>query len=233
MPNTTGEVIFQSRGDAGRKLALKLKDYQARPDLVLAIPNGGLPVAFEVAIALEGRLDIIVSRKIPIPLRPEGGFGALTDDGTVILNEELVKGLNLTREQINNQIRQVTASIFQRSLLYRGNRPISVVSGKAVVIVDDGLASGYTMLAAVESVRKRRPEQVIVAVPVASQTALEQVEKVADKVITVITSNATEFYLSDFYHYWNDLSDNDALKYLEDWRSYRFRQNIRALREKH
>jgi predicted phosphoribosyltransferase len=233
MPNTAREDIFQNRGDAGRRLAQKLQDYQVKSVLVLAIPNGGLPVAFEVAIALDAKLDIIVSRKIPIPLRPEGGFGALTDDGTVILNEELAKRLNLPREQINHQIRLVTANILQRSLLYRGNRPISIVSGKTVVIVDDGLASGYTMLAAVESVRKRRPEQVVVAVPVASQIALEEVEKVADKVVTVMTSNATKFYLSDFYRYWNDLGDKDALKYLEDWQSYRFRENIRSLREKH
>jgi predicted phosphoribosyltransferase len=232
MPNTAREDIFQNRGDAGRRLALKLKEYEAKSVLVLAIPNGGLPVAFEVAIALDGKLDIIISRKIPIPLRPEGGFGALTDDGTVILNEDLVKRLHLPREQINHQIRQVTANILQRSLLYRGNRPISIISGKTVIIVDDGLASGYTMLAAVESVRKRRPKQVVVAVPIASQVALEEVAKSADKVVTVITSNADKFYLADFYRYWNDLSDKDALKCLEDWQAHRFRENIRSLRER-
>ncbi len=211
MQSSGKETMFESRRDAGKKLAEKLADYKGRPVMVIGIPNGGMPIALEVALALGADLDIIISRKIPIPLRPESGFGAVTDDGTVILNQQIVQKLGLTQEQINSQISHVTANVRQRTLLYRGNRPIPIMLGKTVIIVDDGLASGYTMLAAVESVKRRRPKQIIVAVPAAAASAVLEVEKVVDKVVTCFTSNAREFFLADYYQYWHDLTDQEAM----------------------
>ena len=119
--------IFENRYDAGRQLAAKLTEYKSESVVVLGIPNGGVAVALEVAIALEADLDLVISRKIPLPLRPEAGFGAVADDGTVILNDEVVEKAGLSPQQINYQVSQVRADIRQRSLLYHKDRPLSVV----------------------------------------------------------------------------------------------------------
>ncbi len=221
------QPIFESRYDAGSQLATKLGEYKKQPVVVLAIPNGGLPVALQVALALKANLDLVISRKLPIPLTPEGGFGAVADDGTIIFNQEVLKKLGLSDQQINYQVSEVRNDIQQRSLLYRGNRPLSVVNGKIALVIDDGLASGYTMTAAVESVRRRHPKQIVVAVPTASATAVKQVEKLADRVITVVTDFSPRFYVSDFYRYWNILSDEEGLKCLREWQMRRSGLNIK------
>jgi len=218
MPFGRGEAIFENRQDAGRQLAEKLSGYKGQPVIVLAIPNGGVPVALEVALALEADLDLVISRKIPIPLSPEAGFGAIADDGTIILNEIAVKSIGLSRQQIEYEASKVRAEIKQRSLLYRGNRPLVSVSGKTVIIIDDGLASGFTMMAAVQSVRRRRPKEIIIAVPTASAIALKQVERVADKVVTCVTGYMPRFAVADFYHRWYDLGDDEVVRYLNQWR---------------
>jgi len=193
---------------------------------VLAIPNGGVPVALEVALALEADLALVISRKIPLPLSPEGGFGAVADDGTIIVNEEVVKRTGLSPQQISYQVSKVRADIKQRSILYQGDRPLPRVNGKTTIIIDDGLASGYTMMAAVESVRRRRPKEIVVAVPVAPALAVKQLEKVADEVITCVMGYMPKFYVSDFYRYWHDPSDEEVIQCLKEWRMRRFRSNI-------
>jgi len=219
-------AIFENRHDAGRQLAAKLRKYDGQPAVVLAIPNGGVPVALEVASALKAELDLIVCRKVPMLLNPEGSLGAATDDGTVIINEEAVRRVGLSRQQLEHDISRIRADIKQRSLLYKGDRPIIRVSGKTVILIDDGLASGFTMMAAVESVRHRQPKEVVVAVPVASAIAVKRLERIADKVVTCTTSFAPKFYISDFYRYWYDLSDKDVIRYLKEWRAQRFRSSI-------
>jgi len=223
MPFARGEAIFDNRQDAGRQLAEKLSDYKGQPVIVLAIPNGGVPVALEVAGALEANLDLVISRKIPVPLSPEAGFGAVADDGTIILNEIAVKSIGLSRQQIEYEASKVRAEIKQRSLLYRGNRPLVSVSGKTAIIIDDGLASGFTMMAAVQSVRRRRPKEIVVAVPTASAIALKQVERVADKVVTCVTGYMPRFAVADFYRRWYDLSDDEVVRYLNQWRTRHLR----------
>ena len=148
---------------------------------------------------------------------PEGGFGAVTDDGTTILNEETVRKAGLTPDQITYQAAQVRANIRQRSLLYHKDLPPPMVTDKTVIIVDDGLASGYTMMAAVESVRKRRPKEVLAAVPVASAIAFKEVGKRA-KVVAHTVGTALKFYLADFYGYWNEPTDEEVLNCLREWR---------------
>jgi len=221
------QPIFENRYDAGRQLAIKLGEYKNQPVIVLAIPNGGVPVALQVALALNADLDLIISRKIPIPLSPEGGFGAVADNGTTILNQEVLKKINLNEKQVNYQVSKVRNDIQQRSLLYRGSRPISIVSDKTAIVIDDGLASGYTMMAAIESVRRRQPKQVIAAVPAASATAVRQVEKIADRVVTVVTAFAPKFYVSDFYRYWNVLSDKEGLECFQEWQRRRYQASIK------
>lgn len=220
------QALFENRYDAGRQLAAKLDEYQGQSVVVLTIPNGGVPIGLEVALSLKADLDLVISRKIPLPLTPEAGFGAVADDGTVILNEEVLKRVSLTPYQINEQINKVRAEIRQRSLLYRQDNPLPIVRGKTVIITDDGLASGFTMMAAVESVRRRRPKAIVVAVPVASAAALERVEKVTDKVEALAKGTMPKFYIADFYRYWHDISDDETIQCLKEWRLRRFRSNI-------
>ena len=191
-----------------------------------------MPVALEVASTLEADLGLIISRKIPISLNPEGGIGAAADDGTVILNEEAVRKIDLSRQQIEYEASKVRAEIKQRSLLYKGDRPPVRVNGRTAIIIDDGLASGFTMMAAVQSVRHRQPKEVVVAVPVASAMAVKRVEKVADKVVTCYTGFMPKFYVSDFYRYWYDLSDDDVIRYLKEWRMQQFRSHIMPPQDK-
>jgi len=212
------QAIFENRHDAGRQLAAELGEYSDQSVVVLAIPNGGVPVALEVASALKTELDLIICRKIPILVSPEGSLGAAADDGTVILNEEAVKRIGFSRQQLEYEINKVRAEIKQRSLLYKGDRLPVRATGKIVILIDDGLASGFTMMAAVESLRRRRPKEVVVAVPVASAMAVKQVEKVADRVVTCTTGFMPKFYLSDFYRYWHDVSDDEVMRYLNKWR---------------
>jgi len=226
------QPLFENRYDAGRQLAEKLMAYKKEPVIVLAIPNGGIPVGLQVALALDADLDLVISRKIPIPLRPEGGFGAVADDGTTILNQPVLRGINLTENQINYQVSKVRNDIRQRSLLYRGSKPLSIAKDKIAIVVDDGLASGYTMMAAIESVRRRQPKHIIAAVPAASAAAVKNVEKTADRVITVATSFAPKFYVSDFYRYWHVLSDDEGIKCYQDWKMRRYQSHIQPPRGK-
>ena len=218
---STTSPLFENRYDAGRQLAQKLTGYDNEPSIVLAIPNGGVPIAVPVALELGIPLDLVVARKLPIPLLPEGGFGAVADDGNAIFNQDVLKKFPLTEHQINFQIQKVRIDIRQRSLLYRGTRPLPGVVGKTAIIVDDGLASGYTMMAAVESVRRRDPRRIVVAVPVASATAVEKIEKLGVHVLTVHTATVPKFYVSDYYQYWDVLTDEQGVRCFKDWQARR------------
>jgi len=193
---------------------------------VLAIPNGGVPVGLEIALALEADLDVVISRKIPLPLNPEAGFGAVADDGTPILSEDILKDAGFSQHQVNYQINEVRMQIRQRSLLYRRDRPLKPLNGKIVIIADDGLASGYTMMAAVESVRRRAPREVVAAIPVTPAAALERVERVADKVVTVAIGTMPRFAVADFYRYWYDLNDDEVVQCLKEFQMRRFRKDM-------
>lgn len=218
--------MFENRHHAGQRLAVELREYNDQPVVVLAVPNGGVPVALEVARALEAELDLVISRKIPSPLSPEAGIGAIADDGTIILNDEAVKRLGLSRQQIEYEVNKVRADIKQRSLLYKGDQPLVRVGGKTIIIIDDGLASGFTIMAAVQSVRRRRPKAIVVAIPVASAVALKQVEKVADRIVTCATGFMPKFYISDYYRYWHDLKDDEVIGYLRQWRMRHLHQKL-------
>jgi len=226
------EPVFENRYDAGRKLAEKLTEYSQRSPIIKAIPNGGVAVALGVALALDAELDLVISRKVPLPLSPEGGFGAVTDDGTIILNDDVVQSHGLTEQQINYQVNRVRSDIRQRSLLYLGKRAPAIISDRTVIIIDDGLASGYTMMAAVESVRQRRPREIVVAVPVAPADAVKRVRKVADRVVTYVTGTAPKFYIADFYRYWHETTDDEVIHCLREWRMRRYQSKIEPTESK-
>ncbi|MBI4303786.1 MAG: phosphoribosyl transferase [Chloroflexi bacterium] len=214
--------IFRNRSDAGAQLAARLGDYIGHSVVVLAIPNGGVPVAAEIANSLNADFDVVISRKIPMPLHPESSFGAIADDGTMLLDEKLARMTHLDEEHIQAEAVRVRDEVRRRSLLYRGNRPCISIHNKVAIVVDDGLASGITMMAAINSVRQRRPMEIVAAVPCASMYAKEQVEKAADKVIICALGTGTAFTVSDYYHYWSDVEDSDVVRTIEEFQTRRF-----------
>jgi putative phosphoribosyl transferase len=226
MRHTTAEPLFENRYDAGRKLAEKLYEFANKSVVVLGIPNGGVAVALGVALGLSADLDLVISRKIPLPLSPEGGFGSVTDDGTTIFDEAIIKKFGLSQAQVNYQVNQVRSDIRHRSLLYHTDRPPVSIANRTVIVVDDGLASGYTMRAAIESLRHRGPKQIIAAVPVGPEPAVEALREVADRVVTCAVGKDPRFYIADYYRSWHDITDAEVLHCLKEWRLRRYGAKI-------
>jgi predicted phosphoribosyltransferase len=206
--------VFRNRRHAGELLAEELKNLVSERSLVLAIPSGGVPVGYEIAKRLSLPLDIIIVRKIPIPGETEAGFGALSFDGEVFLNQPLIDRLGITEEEIETQKEMVRRQIERRWNIFRGGRAFPEISGKDVILVDDGLASGYTMLAALSSVKKRKPKRVIAAVPTAPQTAVDLILPEVDTLICLNIRSAAVFAVADAYVEWYDLSEEEVLEYL-------------------
>jgi len=209
--------LFQDRIDAGKRLAEKLSQYSDRETVVMAVPRGGVPVAFEVAVKLGSALDIIVPRKLIIPQNPEAGYGAITEDGSIVLNEPLVQRLFLTEQEIHRQTEKVRAEIAVRLAEYRRKLPASTIRGKTVIVIDDGLASGFTMLAAIQSIKRRGSGKVIAAVPVASSIAYDHVKQYTDELVCLITAHVNQFAVADFYRRWYDLTDEEVFEYFDKW----------------
>jgi len=203
------QALFEDRREAGRRLAERLLVYRHNA-IVLAIPRGGIPIGYEVARRLGVPLDLIVPRKLPIPSDPEAGFGAVAPDGTVVLNEMLVALLGLSTEEIERIVEEVLREVRRRIREYRGDRPFPDLSGKNVIVVDDGLASGYTMIAAVRAIKKVRPRRVIVAVPCSPRTSVERLEKEADEVVCLAVQPSGPFAVASYYEHFPDLSDEEV-----------------------
>jgi putative phosphoribosyl transferase len=213
-----GEPPYRDRADAGRVLTAHLKQYKPRAVVVFAIPRGGVPVAVEVAKKLGLELDVIVSRKIPIPYNTEAGYGAVTEGGAIVLNEPLVERLGLTGQQIERHAGEVRAEIRRRQAIYKAKVRPSSVEGKAAIIIDDGLASGYTMMAATNSIRQQGATKVVAAAPVASSSAWELIKSVAEDVVCPIVSHHYPFAVASFYRHWHDLTDEEVIDALERFR---------------
>ena len=207
--------VFRDRVHAGHLLAVKLKQYEGEGCVVLAIPSGGVPVGRVVADELGSIFDVIVVRKIQIPWDPEAGFGAVTWDGNIMLNESLVHRLELTREKIEYCISVTKDEIARRLKRFRGDKPFPDLTGKTVILVDDGLASGFTMLAAVESVVKLDPKRIVVAVPTASKIALNLITSSVDEVVCLNLRYERVFAVADAYIEWHDLQDDEVQTYLK------------------
>ena len=207
--------LFRDRLHAGHKLAERLIEYKDQDTVVLAIPRGGVPVGFEIAKHLNAQFDVIIPRKIPIPWNPEAGLGAVTADGTMVLNERMIRNLGLSKTEIDEAAEEVRQEIERRTQEYRDDQPEPDVRGRPVILVDDGLASGYTMLAAVESLKKADPSSVIVAVPVASRGAARLVAPEVDDLVALVISDRLPFAVADFYMEWRDLTDAEVIACLK------------------
>jgi len=207
--------VFKDRLHAGDLLALRLQDHIIRENAqLLAIPAGGVPVGYAVATRLSIPLDVVIVRKIQIPWNPEAGFGAIAWDGTVVLNEALVAQLGLSTELVWRCVSRTQETIRERLEKFRGDKPLPELKNKIVVFIDDGLASGFTMLTAVKSVKKQKPEKVIVAVPTASRSAAELVAPNVDKLICLNVRWGPIFAVADAYQEWYDLSDEEVMEFL-------------------
>lgn len=179
---------FLDRKQAGRKLAEKLLEYQDQPDvLVLGLPRGGVPVAYEVAQVLNALLDIMLVRKLGVPGHEELAMGAIASGRVRVLNEDVVRSLNISNKMIDKVAEREQRELERRERVYRGERDRPEIEGKTVILVDDGLATGASMRAAVDGVRARNPKRIVVAVPTAAPQTCDAFKKQADQVICAIT----------------------------------------------
>src|SRR5260370_32639436 len=179
---------FQDRADGGRRLAEKLMAYAGRPDvLVLALPRGGVRVAYEVALALHAPLDVFLVRKLGVPSQAELAMGAIATGGVRVLNEEVIQALGIPEDVIEEVTAEEQQELARRERLYRGDNPPPDLRGRTVILIDDGLATGSTMRAAVAAARKQQPARVVVAVPVAARSTYEELQAEVDEIVCVFT----------------------------------------------
>lgn len=209
--------VFEDRHDAGRQLGTLLKTLPAiRDPLILAIPAGGVPVGKKVAAVLGAPLALAIVRKIRIPGSTESGFGAVTWDGQVLINEPLRAALGLSDADVDDAVAQTRENVNTRIARFTGGKPVPAMGRKTVILTDDGLASGFTMLAAIQSVRKGNPACVVVAVPTASASSAALVSRHADLLVCLNIRSGRMFAVADAYQEWYDLDDREVLEELVD-----------------
>lgn len=208
-------TLFQDREEAGRRIAKRLWNWHCSTAAILAIPRGGIPVAATAAHRLQLPWGVVVVRKLPIPWNPEAGFGAVASDGSLVLNESMVRAMMMSQAQVEEVAESVRRQLGERAAFLEARRPAIDLTGRTTIVLDDGLASGYTMLAAIKSSRQRSAGKVIAAAPVASRSAAAMVEEAADECIFEILSPAVPFAVADFYLDWHDLTDEDLVPWLD------------------
>jgi predicted phosphoribosyltransferase len=209
-----GRPPFEDRRDAGRKLAGRLIQYRDGRTVVFALPRGGVPVGYEVARALGAPLDVFVSRKLGAPGQPEFGIGAVAPGGVRVLNEYAVRQLGIPEDYLEGVTAREIAEVERRLRYFRGERPEPDVEGRTAILVDDGLATGSTMLAAVAAVRTHAPAMVVVAVPVGARQAVQVLRSVADLVLCLSTPEPF-IAVGGAYEDFRQMSDEEVLTILE------------------
>lgn len=205
--------MFKNRIDAGQKLADVLDDRGIEADIVLAIPRGGLPVGRAVADALDAPLDIVAARKLGAPGNPELAIGAVASDGTVWLNESMIRDLAVGETYIDERIEEERAAALEKVERYRADRPPLELRGKTVLIVDDGIATGATTIACLRQAKNQGAGRVVLAVPVAPPATVERLTAEADEVICVETPPHFGA-VGQFYDSFGQVSDSEAKAYL-------------------
>ncbi len=216
--NLSGKLfVFLDREDAGKKLAEFLSPFIDKNTVVLAIPSGGVPVGIEIAKKYHIPFDLILVKKITFPWNTEAGFGAVSIEGDVRLNDEIIHYTGLTQDIINQQKEKTVKTLKRRNILFREEKPFPELKGKKVIIVDDGLASGYTMLTAIDMIKRKNPEEIIVAVPTCSASGVKKVLPYVDKLICLNFREEIPYAVADAYQNWYDLTDEDVLRYLKDF----------------
>jgi predicted phosphoribosyltransferase len=207
-------AYFSDRVEAGKRLASAMRDFDGKNGIVLAIPRGGVVVGYEIAKALSLPLDVIIPRKIGAPDNPELAIGAMTEDGTIILDDNLITYIGVQRDYIKAESERQKHEIERRLKLYRQNEPYPSLKGLDVVIVDDGIATGSTMKAALASVKNRGASTVTVAVPVGPPSTIKELKKQADRVVCLY---APEYFqaIGQFYTDFNQTTDEEVIQLLK------------------
>lgn len=208
--------LFKDRIDAGKKLAKKLLKYKGKNPIVLAIPRGGIIVGDEIAKALNAKLDIVVPRKISSPQDPEFAIGAVAPDGSISLDKNVVRDYRISETYITNKVREELDEIKRRMEIYRGNKHFPELENKVVIITDDGVATGNTILASIEFVKNQKPSKTIVAVPVAPSNFISKVSSIVDEVISL---QPLEPYYAISMHYENftQTTDEEVISILKNY----------------
>jgi putative phosphoribosyl transferase len=203
-------MSFSNREDAGRKLAERLKAYASPKDVtVLAIPRGGVPVAYEIAKTLGVPLDVFVARKLGVPGEEELGFGAIASGGVLILDPEIIKAMALSETQIADVTARERRELERRERVYRGARTPLDIAGRTVILVDDGIATGSSMLAVISAVRQLKPARIVVAVPVAASDACRRLAPEVDELVCV---ERPRFFgaIGEFYEDFSQVADEEV-----------------------
>lgn len=208
--------VFKDRFEAGDILAQMLEpEYKDGQNMmVLGIPSGGVPVGLQISKRLNAPFDLIIVRKIQIPNNPEAGFGAISLGGGVFLNKALLSRLNLSPSQVQKQIDLVKENLEKRNRLFRKGSDLPDVSKKTVILVDDGLASGYTMMASIHDVRQMGAQKIIVAVPTAPKRTVEMIAPLAEEIYCANIREAPFFAVAEAYSLWYDLSLEEVVDLL-------------------
>lgn len=208
-------MIYRDRSEAGKELATKLSTYKDRDDvLVLALPRGGVPVAFEVAQALDAPLDVFLVRKLGVPGHEELAMGAIATGGVRVLNEEVVDYLKIPDRVIDSIAATELKELKRREVAYRGNRPEPEVKGKTVILIDDGLATGSTIRAAAQALRQQQPARIVVAVPVSAPETCDEYRIGVDEIICAATPEPF-WGVGLWYHDFSQTTDEEVRDLLE------------------
>jgi putative phosphoribosyl transferase len=207
--------MFHDRTEVGKLLAAKIRKLDMISPTVLAIPRGGLPVAKEIALALKAPLDLVITRKIGAPGEPEFAIGAVTQEGEVIVDKDVLRSLGISDAYVKDESVRQVKEIKERMRKYRGDRPYPSLAGKTAIIVDDGVATGNTVLAAIESVKRKKPAGIILAIGVAPPETVSKLSKVVDKVVCLDTPEP--FYaIGEFYEHFEQVEDEEAKRILSE-----------------
>jgi len=207
-------MLFKDRTAAGQMLAERLLAYTSRPDvLVLGLPRGGVPVAFEVRNVINAPLDVLVVRKLGVPHHEELAMGGIASGGVRILNQQIIAQENISNEAIARITLQQQRELERRERLYRGDKPFPDLRGSTVILVDDGLATGATIRAAVMAVRKQQPGKIVVAVPVAAADTCERLAKLVDEIVCISTPNPF-FSVGIWYQKFPQTTDEEVCELL-------------------
>lgn len=209
-------MIFANRTEAGQELALRLRSYANRSDvIVLGAPRGGIPVAFEVAMALRAPLDVFVLRKLGVPRHEELAFGAIASGGVRILDRNTIEGLGMTGLDVERVTKAERQELERREQSYRSGRPPLDVSGLTVILVDDGIATGSSMRAAIRALRQMKPARIVLAVPVAPPSTCRQLQSEVDEL--VCPAMPEPFYgVGRFYDDFTQVSDEEVKELLDN-----------------
>ena len=207
-------ALFRDRADAGERLAAALRPFAGPDVLVLGIPRGGVPVAAKVAAALGGELDVIVARKAGAPGNRELALGAVTSDGTRYVNDDVVRSLAVTSAELNAAFATASREAAERERRLRGPRATPKVHGRTVIVVDDGIATGATVRAAVRSIRKGRPRRLLVAAPVGALESCGEIESEVDELVC-LERPASFFGVGQFYDSFPQVPDEDVQRLLD------------------